>query len=93
MKAKKRKARGRAGGRGQSVQLALEGLGHLSRVRLRVVELADLLGCSSRAVYRLLAAFRAAGLTVKSAKQGREVRHWIDRQDVSDLAGNLLRKR
>lgn len=69
----------RPGGRGQTVRVALEGLGHLSRARLRVVELADLLGISTRAVYRLLGFFREYGLPVRSEKKGRLVRYWVQK--------------
>ncbi len=80
MKVRRKKPRPR--GRGYTITLVVEALRALSGLRLRVVELADLLGCSERAAYRLLTSFRGLGLPLRSERTGKTVRWSLERRET-----------
>lgn len=70
-------------GRGRTIALVIEALRILYGLRLRTVELADALGISYRAAYRLLRTFRTLGLPLRSERKGREVRWWLHRKEAA----------
>lgn len=83
MRRKKKPGRRRSGGRRSTVVLVVECIRVLCGVRLRVEELAEVLGVSESAARRLLAGLREAGVPLRSQRTGREVRWWLDRGEAS----------
>ena len=76
-------------GRGRIAVELLNAIQALCGVRLRVVELSDVLGVNLRSTYRILNVIEEQNLPLKSERKGKMVRYWLDKKG---MVGWLTRK-